>query len=141
MLEIGRRNLIGADVVRIMDDELGMVDFLSVTKEDIKASGRLRPVGANHFAAQAQLVQNLAGVFGGPVGQMIAPHVSTKNLAKAVEELFGWEKYAVIRENVAIFEQAESQQLINNLQEQMQVEQQIPVEPGLPPEQPQEVIQ
>jgi hypothetical protein len=141
MLEIGRRNLIGADVVRIMDDELGMVDFLSVTKEDIKASGRLRPVGANHFAAQAQLVQNLAGVFGGPVGQMIAPHVSTKNLAKAVEELFGWEKYAVIRENVAIFEQAESQQLMNNLQEQMQVEQQIPVEPGLPPEQPQEVIQ
>ena len=141
MLEVGRRNLVGADVVRILDDELGMADFLSVTKEDIKASGKLRPLGSSHFAAQAQLVQNMSGVFNSAVGQMIAPHVSTKNLAKAVEELFGWEKYAVIRENVAIFEQAETQQLMNNLQEQMEVEQATPVEPGLPPEQPQEVIQ
>jgi len=137
MLEVGRRNLIGADVVRIMDDELGMADFLSITKEDIKASGKLRPLGSSHFAAQAQLVQNMSGVFGSPVGQMIAPHVSTKNLAKAVEELFGWEKYSVIRENVAIFEQAETQQLIASLQEQQAVEQATPVEPGLPP---QEVI-
>jgi hypothetical protein len=142
MLEVGRRNLVGADVVRILNDDLGMVDFLSVTKEDIKASGKLRPLGSSHFAAQAQLVQNMAGVFGSPVGQMIAPHVSTKNLAKAIEELFGWEKYAVVRENVAIFEQAETQQLMNSLQEQMQVEQATPVQPGLPPEQPpQEVIQ
>jgi len=137
MLEVGRRNLIGADVVRIMDDELGMADFLSITKEDIKASGKLRPLGSSHFAAQAQLVQNMSGVFGSPVGQMIAPHVSTKNLAKAVEELFGWEKYSVIRENIAIFEQAETQQLIASLQEQQAVEQATPVEPGLPP---QEVI-
>ena len=84
----------------------------------------------------------MSGVFNSAVGQMIAPHVSTKNLAKAVEELFGWEKYAVIRENVAIFEQAETQQLMSNLQEQMEVEQATPVEPGLPPEEDtQEVIQ
>lgn len=139
MLETGRRNLIGAETVRILDDELGMADFLEITKEDIKATGKLRPRGAMHFAAQAQFVQNAAGIFGGAVGQMIQPHVSTKALATAVEELFGWEKYAIIRENVAVFEQAETAKLQASTQEQVEVEQQVPTDLGLPPEESDDV--
>src|SRR5690606_33733712 len=49
MLEVARRNLDHQDIVRVMDDDLGVQTFLQVTKEDITASGKLRPIGARHF--------------------------------------------------------------------------------------------
>ena len=128
MLEVARRNMSGSDLVRVMDDDLGVVDFLEVTKEDITANGKLRPLGSSHFAARAQLVQNMTGVFNSPVGQMIGPHVSTAKLAETVNELFGWEKYGIIRKNVAIFEQAEQQKLQNASQEQVDVDSITPTE-------------
>lgn len=126
MLEVARRNMNGSDLLRVMDDDLGVVDFLEVTKEDITANGKLRPIGSSHFAARAQLIQNMQGVFNSAVGQMIGPHVSTSKLASVVEELFGWEKYGVIRTNVAVFEEAERAKLANAAQEQVQVDSMTP---------------
>jgi len=114
-----------------MDDDLGVADFISITKEDITAKGKLRPIGARHFAARAQLIQNMLGIFNSPMGQVIAPHVSAKRLAKMVEEYMGFEKYEFIKDNAAIFEQAETQKLVNQVQQEMQIEQATPLEEDL----------
>lgn len=128
MVESARRNIDGIEVVRVMDDDLGVTDFLSVTKEDITAKGKIRPIGARHFAAQAQLMQNLVGIFNSPIGQTIAPHTSSKALAKLVEEVFGLGRYDLFKPNVAIQEQQETQRSINSAQEDLDVEARIPVE-------------
>jgi hypothetical protein len=128
MLEISKRHLDASDVVRIMDDDLGVAEFMSITREDITAKGKLRPIGARHFAAQAQLVQNLNTLFNGPVGQQIAPHVSSKKLAKMVESALNLERFSLIQPNIAIYEQAETQEIINQAQEDTAVQQATPLE-------------
>jgi hypothetical protein len=131
MLEIARHNMDMVELSRVMDDDLGVTDFLSITKEDITAKGKLRPIGARHYAARAQLVQNMLGVFNSPIGQIIAPHISAKRLAKMVEEYMGFEKYAFIKDNAAIFEQAETQKLVSEVQQSMAVQQNTPIEDDL----------
>mgnify|MGYP001565844933 CR=1 FL=1 len=123
MLETACRNLDRTDVIRVMDDDLGVQQFVQITKDDITASGKLRPIGARHFAAQAQLVQNLTGIWNTPIGQMIAPHTSTKQLAKLVEDVMGLGRFSLFSPNVAIFEQQETQRLMNQAGEDLQVEQ------------------
>jgi len=46
MLEMARRKL-DSTVVRVIDDELQAISFEDITKDDITAIGRIRPVGAN----------------------------------------------------------------------------------------------
>jgi len=117
MLEIGRRKIDAVDVVRVMDDDLGAVDFLEITKEDLSARGKIRPVGARHFAARAQLVQNLNGVFSGKLGEIVGKHVQSKSLIKLLEDSFDWDRYSLFRDNAALFDQAETAKLGNQLEE------------------------
>jgi hypothetical protein len=131
MLEVARRNMDSSDLIRVMDDDLGVTDFLTITKDDITATGKLRPVGARHYAVRAQLVQNLSGIFNSPVGQIIAPHISGKKLAAMVEDILGFEQWDFIADNVAIFEQAETQRLMQQSQQNMEVEAATPVEEQL----------
>lgn len=131
MLEEARRNMDAADVVRVMDDDLGVTRFMTVTKEDITAKGKIRPVGARHFAARAQLVQNLTGIFSSPIAQVIAPHMSSKSLAKLIEDVLGLERFGLIKDNIAIFEQGETQRLMNQVQEDIEVEQVTAMEENL----------
>lgn len=128
MFEISKRNLDGADLIRVMDDDIGVVEFMNVTKEDITAKGKLRPVGARHFASQALLVQNLQGIFNSPVGQLVAPHVSSKAMASLIEEVFGLERFSLFSENVALFEEADRARMMNELQQQTQLTNMTPLE-------------
>lgn len=128
MLEMAKRKMDTVDVARVMDDDLGVAEFISITKEDITAKGKLRPIGSRHFSARAQLMQNMLGIFNSPVGQMITPHVSAKNLAKLVEEQMGFEQYQFIKDNIAITEQAETQRLMNQAGSTLQQESAAPVE-------------
>lgn len=123
MLEVSRRNLDANDVVRVIDDDTGVTQFLKLTKSDITASGTLRPIGARHFAAQAQLVQNLTSLSNTPIWQQVAPHISSKQLSKLVEEVLGLSRYQLFTPNVAIFEQQETARLANQAGEDLQVEQ------------------
>lgn len=127
MLETARRNLATEDIVRVIDDDLGTEDFLKITKEDITASGVLRPIGARHFAAQAQLVQNITQLSNTPVWQQIAPHMSSKNLSVLVEDVLGLTRYQLFSPNIAVFEQQETARLANQAQEDLQVEQSTPI--------------
>lgn len=127
MLETGKRNMDASDWVRVLDDDLGVRSFMEITKEDITASGVLRPIGARHFAAQAQMVQNLTSLANTPVWQQIAPHVSSLQLSKMVEDLLGFDRYNLFRPNVAISENADTQRLAAQTQEDLAVEQTMPV--------------
>jgi|APGre2960657505_1045072.scaffolds.fasta_scaffold04368_2 hypothetical protein len=128
MLEMSRRNMDIIELARVMDNDLGVTDFMSITKEDITAKGKLRPLGARHYAARAQLIQNMLGLFNSPMGQIIAPHISAKRLAQMVEEYMGFEQYAFIKDNAAIFEQAETQQIVEQVKQDMQTQQATPME-------------
>lgn len=128
MLELAVRHLDASDIVRVMDDDLGVAEFLTITKADITAKGKLRPVGARHFAAQAQLVQNLSSLLGGSMGQTIAPHVSGKKLATLVEGALNLERFALIAPNVKIFEDQETQKLMQQTQEDNAVDAATPIE-------------
>jgi hypothetical protein len=121
MLEVARRNMDTSDLIRVMDDDIGVSKFIAITKEDITAKGKIRPVGARHFAARAQLMQNLSGIFNTPIGQTIAPHLSSKALAKLVEDTLGLERFQLFRDNVAVYEQAETQEAMNMTQENSDV--------------------
>lgn len=127
MLEVSRRNMDRSDTVRVMDDDIGVETFLEVTKEDITASGVLRPIGARHFAAQAQLMQNLTQLYQSNIGNIIAPHTSGKKLSQLVEQVLGLNKYGLYSPNVAIFETQETQRLAGQAQEDLEVEAQTPV--------------
>lgn len=131
MLESAKRNLNGSDVIRVLDKDLGVVEFQTITKADIVSTGKLRPVGARHFAKQAQDMQNLVGILGGPIGQIIRPHVSAKALANFVANVVDLSAYQVFRPNVAIDEQAETQSLANQAQEDLQTKQQMPGNPEI----------
>lgn len=126
MLETSRRNLDTQDVIKVMDDDLGIVTFLEITKEDITANGVVRPIGARHFAAQSQLVQNLTNMANTPIWQQISPHMSSKNLATLVEDVLGLNRFSLFKPNVAISEQFETQRMANQAGEDLDVEMSTP---------------
>ena len=118
MLSVARRNLNSKDVVKSIDDALGVQIFENITKDDLTANGRVYPVGARHFAAKANLLQNLTQLAGSAIGQdpSINIHLSGKKMAQLIEEVLDLEKYGIYKENVRIFEQRETQNLINSAQ-------------------------
>lgn len=126
MLEVSRRNMDLVDTVRVMDDDLGVIQFMNISKEDITATGKLRPIGSRHFAAQAQLIQNLTQLFNSSVGQLVLPNVSTKELTKLIEDSLQLQRFDLFSDNAQLFEQAERQSLASQLQEQSIVEQSQP---------------
>lgn len=130
MLEISKRHLDTTDVVRVMDDDLGVAEFLSITRADLTAKGKLRPVGARHFSAQAQLVQNLSNMMNGAIGTTIAPHISSKRLAKMMESALNLERFQLIQPNIAVYEQQETQEIMNQTQEDVAVNQATDIEEG-----------
>lgn len=129
MLETAVRHMSSSDVVRTMDASLGVEAFMQISKEDIVANGVLRPIGARHFAAQAQLLQNLTGVYSSAIGQMIAPHTSSIQMSKLVEDILNLPRYSLFRPNVAVMEAQETQGLVNQAQEEVAMEAAAPVVP------------
>lgn len=117
MLEEAHRNFPISDVIRIIDDDLGVQQFTNITKEDITAMGVLRPVGARHFAQRAQELQNLVGVFSSPLAEKLAPHTSGIELTKFISDVIDLRGYEIFSPNVAIGEQQETQSLAAQAEE------------------------
>lgn len=128
MLETSRRNMDGMDLIRVMDNDIGVENFIQITKADITASGKLRPIGARHFSKQAQDLQNVIGIFSSPVGQMVAPHTSSIKMSQFLNDVTGLQAYEIFSPNIAVMEQQETQRMVNQAQEDLAVEQQVPVE-------------
>ena len=128
MLEVARRNLSGSDIIRVLDDQIDVVLFNTITKEDIQAKGKLKPIGARHFATKANMLQNFLGIVNSAMGQdpSVTAHISGKGLAYMIEELLGVQKFGLVSDNIRIIEQLETQRLVNSGQEQLQIEAQTP---------------
>jgi hypothetical protein len=130
-LEVARRNIgSGSDIARLIDDETGVVEFMTITKADLQAKGRLIPTGAKHFAAQAKMVQELSAFAASPLGQNpnVAVHFSGFKIAQLFEELLGISRFKIVQKNVGILEAFDQERMKQSAQEQMQVEQNMPVE-------------
>lgn len=126
MLELSRRNMGMSDLVRTLDDQFGVVEFLKVTQEDIAARGKIRPIGARHFARNANIIQNLTQLSQSPIGQdpAVNAHISGKKMAKLFEELLDIDRFGLVQDNIRVYEQAETQALVNAAQQKMMEEMQ-----------------
>jgi hypothetical protein len=126
MLELARRNLNEQDTIRVLDDESGAVLFQSITKEDISANGKIRPLGARHFAQYATLVQNITQLYNSALGQdpAVQVHLSGKKIAEIMERLLGWERMGIFGENIRLLEMAETERLKQSISMLLQKEQQ-----------------
>ena len=115
MLEIARRYMNMSDTLRVIDDATGVAFFREITKDDIIASGKIVPVGARHFAERARRVQNLTQLFQiKATDPSVAAHLSGKELARILSEELG--EPSLFSENIAVAEQLETQEQVQNAQ-------------------------
>lgn len=131
MLESAHRNFSATDVIRVMDDDLGVKGFEEITKSDITASGVLRPVGARHFAQKAKELQNIIGIFNSPIAQVIAPHTSGIGMKDYITDVLDIRGYDIFRNNIAVIEAKETQSLVQQADEDLALEGQTPTEEGI----------
>lgn len=120
MLELARRNLTGATVIKVFDDEFNAAAFQTLTVQDITGVGRIKPIAARHFAEQAELIQNLTNLTNSNLWPAVQVHFSGKKLAQIVEKIFALDQLEVVRPYVALAEQAEAQKFNTALQEEVQ---------------------
>lgn len=133
MLAESIRNFEGVERIRTVDEDYGTESFVEVTKDDLMAAGKLYPIGARHFADQARFVQELAQTVQAVQAiPTVAAHISGKAIAKALEENLGWQNYRIVSDNAMIFEQAETQRLMNQVAEDVQTEATINPEGAMP---------
>lgn len=133
MLEMASRKLNTA-TIRMLDGEENVASFMSITKEDISGSGRIRPMAARNFAERAEMVQNLNAFFTQSLGTdpEVKLHFSSVKLAKMFEDILDIEKYGAVSPYIRLAEQQEAQQLQNAGQEQTEMEAMTPS--GLTPD-------
>ena len=133
MLGEAIRNFEGVERIRSVDEDYGTESFIEVTKDDLMASGKLYPIGVRHFADQARFVQELSQTMAAVQAiPTIAAHISGKAIAKALEENLGWQNYRIVQDNAMIFEQAETQRLMNQVAEDIQTEAAVSPEGPMP---------
>ena len=130
MLEIARRNLDASDVARVVDDDFGVVEFLTITKEDLTAKGKLIPMGARHFATKNRLVQNLTQLSNTPIYQdpAVSVHFSGWRTAQLLEDAMDLRDWKIVQKDVRVAEQLETQQLAATAQEQLLSSSMVPTE-------------
>ena len=132
MLAEAVRNFEGVERIRTVDEDFGTEMYIEITKDDLVATGKLYPMGARHFAEKARFIQELAQTVSALQAMpTVAAHISGKAIARAMEENLGWHSYKIVQDNVMIFEQAETQRLMQQAAEDLQVESQI--DPEGPP--------
>ncbi len=122
MLELARRNLSGATTIRVFDNDLNATTFQTLTVDDITGVGRIKPIGARHFAEQAELVQNLTALTGSNLWATVQPHFSGVVLARLLESIFDLKDYAAVTPYIQLAEQADGQRMVQALQEQLHQE-------------------
>jgi len=122
MLEMSQRNQTAINSIKVFDDDYQTVTFQNLTVDDITGVGRIRAVGARHFAEQAELVQNLTSLTGSGLWPTVQPHFSGIKLAKVLETTFGLKEFNIVTPYVSLAEQADGQRLVQALQEQLHQE-------------------
>lgn len=133
MLVLAKENLTETSI-RAVDQEYGVISFQDISRSDLSANGRIKPVAARHFAEQAELVQNLQNWSQTALGQdaAIRQHFSSVRMAEIIEQALNLEDYEVMIPYVGISEAAEAQKLAQVGQESAMMEGMAPT--GLTPD-------
>jgi hypothetical protein len=120
MLEAARRNLGATEVIKVLDDDFAVAEFLTIQPSDLNQRGKIYPMGARHFAKKAQVVQNLMGMANSAVYQdpAVQVHISGVKMAKILEESLGLEEFELVEPNIRIAEQQETQKAATQVQEE-----------------------
>ena len=133
-IEVARRNLDGTDLVRVVDDDFGVAEFLRITKQDILADGTLVPIGARHFARQAQLAQELQQFHQVlQMDPMLQQHFPSASLARAWEDLLGFKRLEIFERFGRVAEELELAQKQQAAQEQLAVQAGVDVDANTGP--------
>lgn len=119
IFEVSRRNLEGSELLKVIDDEFGVMEFLTITREDLKSSGVFYPRGARHFAEKARFVQEITQ-FMSTMPPTVTNHISGKMIAKEFSEQMNLDKIGAYAPNIGIHEQIESQKLLQTGQNQLE---------------------
>ena len=122
MLELARRNMTGVASIRVFNDDFQTTTFENLTVDDITGIGRIKAIGARHFAEQAELIQNLTSLAGSGLWPMVQPHFSGIVMAKILESTFDLKDYGVVTPYIQLAEQADAQRFIQAMQEQLHQE-------------------
>jgi hypothetical protein len=128
MLAAAVQSMNDVEVVRIVDNDTGVAEFLRITKEDLQARGKLVPKGAHNFARKAQILQNLNGLANSAIyaDPAVNVHFSGKKTAKLVEELLELDKGSgIVEEYIRIAEQMEAQERTQAAQSEVAMLQQV----------------
>lgn len=127
MLEMSVR--IGVTLtISFKDPKFGSQLFQEITTTDLAGTGRIRPVGAKHFAERAELVQNIMNFQNSGLGQdeRVMRHFSGLKRAQMIEEAMDWNDYDLVSENIGIIEDADAQSTINAGLEKTSMQAQTP---------------
>jgi len=120
MLESARRNMNSMEMIKVLDKDFAIEQFLKITPDDIGNKGALYPIGARHFAKQAQVVQNLIGFMNSPAyaDPDVQTHISGKKIAQLMEENLGLEEFELVQDNIRVAERKATQSLASLAQEE-----------------------
>lgn len=124
-LELAKINLVGSDVVSILNKEYGVEHFLSITREDLVSNGRVIPVGAREYSRKSRMAQQLNQFYAtGMQDPEVSQHFPAKKIAEMWASLLDFEEiyepYGRIPERL----EAQKQQMVAQdiLMEQAQID-------------------
>lgn len=113
-LELAVRNLQTSDIAKVLDDDEGVVEFLTITKDDLTAKGKLKARGASHYAKRAQLVQELQQFSIILMqDQSLSVHFPAKARAKAWSSALGFDRLQLYSPFGQVAENLEGQQMLS----------------------------
>lgn len=122
MLEVSVRNMDSEEVISIIGNDQGVQEFLTITKEDISANGRLRPIGARHLTQKSQDLANLVQLSTTPLYAKVQNHLSGLSLTALIDDTLGIVEYNLFSPNVGIEEDADTQRAVSGEQETLETE-------------------
>ena len=131
MLETGRRNMTTSETVRTEDPNINAVQFLTIGKADIQAEGVIKPIGARHFARNANIVQNLTQFYSSGLGvdPGVRAHISGLKIAQVMEELLDLERFDLVSENIQVSENLQTQREASAAEQTLMEENGAPLAP------------
>lgn len=123
-IELSVLNLSGRDAIVIEDADRGTTEPMEITKDDLYFNGRVIPIGARHFARQAQLAGDLLQFQQAiQTDPALAQHFPSKTLAQTWQRVMGMEAFRLYQPYGRIPEQMEEQRRLQVAQQTIAEEQ------------------
>lgn len=123
-LLLAMKYLDGRESIIMEEDEYGLPQFGEISKEDLVHYGKLRPIGARHYARMSQMAQNLMALQSQALvtDPDVQLHFPSIKIAEMWEELLEFDKYNLMQPYARIPERAQAQRLMQAAMGQVEEE-------------------